>query len=516
MSRRVLAWNSVSGMGIYALSGGVSFLMAPFLVHHLTNQGYGFWELLMGMAGYLGILDLGISPAVMRYVALARGEGNQARLLQVVNTGFLAFLVAGVCGAALMGLAAIKPSILFGALPLPLSEGRLLVGVGALLLLVSFVRTTFTAALLGLQLHRLLNLIRSLSTTLQAGTVFWVLCHDDTHALLKLALITLGTSTLESLAAALLLRRVLKARLSPRHARWSDAKELMGFGVKSTGIMAASSLMRQGMLFVISHGLGPAAVTFYVLATRLIDYGSSLSTAVGYPITPHLAQALGKDGIKGAAQAYEFTTRAMTFICAGIAMGVWWLGLPFLARWMGPEYAQQGGAAFHILAAGLFVQLLGVNSSRMLFGLNKHGQVAVWGGVLAIVSFSAALLTVPKLGLPAAAGTLALYGAGMNLWELWLVSRALNFSFVKHILTSLKQILGPLAAGSAILALLRLYWPATEYWRFPVHALAGGLAYTAISLLTMLGPLERRRLIGFVRGAAATIALRRKINSAPS
>ena len=35
----------------------------------LGNVQYGVWDLLTGLFGYFGLLDLGISPAVLRYVA---------------------------------------------------------------------------------------------------------------------------------------------------------------------------------------------------------------------------------------------------------------------------------------------------------------------------------------------------------------------------------------------------------------------------------------------------------------
>jgi O-antigen/teichoic acid export membrane protein len=494
ISRYALLLNSLTGTLLYAIGGTVSFIMAPFLVHHLTAGGYGFWELLMGIAGYLGILDMGISPAVLRYVALARGEANHARLLQVINTGFKTFLLAGFVGAALIGIVAIHPSWAFGNMPLPLSEGRWVIVVGALLFLVSFTRTTFTAALLGLQLHRLINAVRSGTALLQAGSVYLLLTTDNSHALLKVALVTLSLAVVETLCCAALLIRTV-GMVSPRHVKWSDTKELFSFGSKSVGIMAASSLMRQGMLFVISHCMGPAMVTFYVLSSRLIDYGAALGGSVGYPITPYLASALGKSGVSGATEAYHLTTRAMQFIQAGIAMGVLWLGLPFLARWMGPEYAQKGATVFYILAGGTMMQIFGVNAARMLVSLNKHGRVAVGSAAFAVVAFLVALITVPLFGLPAAAACLTLYVTTLNLWELWLVSRTLQFSFWGSVASSIRQAAPPILAGSLVLCLLQRHYPALTYPRLILHVLAGGATYASVSILSMLS-CEERRLCG--------------------
>jgi hypothetical protein len=115
--------------------------------------------------------------------------------------------------------------------------------------------------------------------------------------------------------------------------------------------------------------------------------------------------------------------------------------------------------------------------------------------VFAGLSFLAALLAVPRFGLPAAALALTLYISGLNIWELWLVSRALKFSFWRHIAQTAKQIAPPIAAGSLLLGLLAKYWAARGYPELFVHIFLGGGAYAMVSFWTMLSGTERARLI---------------------
>ena len=45
------------------------FFVAPFLIHHLGDTGYGLWIVIGSLAGYFSLLDFGVRGAVGRHVA---------------------------------------------------------------------------------------------------------------------------------------------------------------------------------------------------------------------------------------------------------------------------------------------------------------------------------------------------------------------------------------------------------------------------------------------------------------
>ena len=495
MNRAALLWNSVSGTVLYAVTVVASFVMSPFLVRHLGNGAYGFWELMLGLVGYLGILDLGVGPAVVRYVALARGQNDPARLLQVINTGFMTFLLAGLTGAVVVGLVAIRPALVFGDLPLALSESRLALALAAGLFLLTFTRATFTASLMGLQFHRIVNSVRVLMTIVQPSVTYAWISHAPGHALLKLAAVGVVGLVIENLTFATILMRQIGSPLNPRHARLAEGRELLGFGAKSMGIMAASSLVRQGLLFSLSHGLGAVAVTYYVLAGRLVEYASSLAGAIGFPMTPYLASAFGAGGVSGAREAWQMTTRVMQFLQAGIAMGVWWLGLPFLSHWMGPEYAEKGAPVFHFLAASLMLCIIGTNANRMIVSMNRHGRLAMIGSSLAVLAFAVSWWAIPRFGLAGAAACAFGFAVSQNLVEFVLVCRALQVSPLAQLALLVRRVGPPVAAGTAALWVLSQQWPATSYARLAGHGAVAGVLYLVVSFFSVLTADERRRLI---------------------
>jgi len=110
MSRRALVLNGASGSILLVVGIATSFVMAPFLVKQLGNASYGFWELVLGLVGYLGVLDVGVGPAVVRFVAIADGSGDRAALSKTVNAGLASFTLAGIAGGLLLIVTTLRPA----------------------------------------------------------------------------------------------------------------------------------------------------------------------------------------------------------------------------------------------------------------------------------------------------------------------------------------------------------------------------------------------------------------------
>ena len=494
MSSRALFWNSVSGTALYAMTVVVSFSMSPFLVHRLGDGGYGFWELVLGLVGYLGILDLGVGPAVVRYVALAASSGDRTRLARVVNAGFATFLVAGSVGALVIAVVALKPDVVFGDVPVTLRDARLAIGCAALLFLFTFTRATFSASLMGLQYHRIVNTTRIVTALGQAVAIYLLLRDDQPHALVRVAAVATTVTFLETLFFAVVLRTKLPAGYRPFSASWQEGRDLFGFGAKSAGLMASSSLVRQGILFVLAHGPGAAAVTIYVLAGRLVDYGQQLAFAIGSPMAPYLTAAFGSGGLEGAKLAWLSTTRVMQFIQSGIAMGLICLGLPFLARWMGPEYAVKGAGAFYFLCGAALFTVVGANANRMLVSLNQHGRAAIAALVIGVVSLAAAYVLSLYYGLVGAAAGACAFACALNLTELVLACRALGLPLGPQLVRPLLRNLPAVVAGGVVMQLAVRYVPTVSYANIAVVGVLGAVVYLVVSALTALDGAERARL----------------------
>src|SRR5688572_5386145 len=97
--------NVLSNWGAFGFSAVASFFLTPYIVHHLGNPTYGAWVLLGSMVAYLGLLDLGVRGAVMRYVARLHAASDHDGASRFASAGLFLFslssMIAIVAGIGL-------------------------------------------------------------------------------------------------------------------------------------------------------------------------------------------------------------------------------------------------------------------------------------------------------------------------------------------------------------------------------------------------------------------------------
>ena len=76
---------------------GAIYFITPFTIHKLGDDGYGTWDLINAITGYLALLALGVPMASVRYFAEHVATGDQEKLNQAI----------GSCTALYLGLGAI-------------------------------------------------------------------------------------------------------------------------------------------------------------------------------------------------------------------------------------------------------------------------------------------------------------------------------------------------------------------------------------------------------------------------
>src|SRR5579862_6825051 len=86
-------WNiaaNVAGIVVNMVSG---LLVMPFLIQKLGNTTYGLWILIGTLTGYFGVLDLGVSAAVGRLIAVHRARHEPEQVNAVMSTAFGLLLI---------------------------------------------------------------------------------------------------------------------------------------------------------------------------------------------------------------------------------------------------------------------------------------------------------------------------------------------------------------------------------------------------------------------------------------
>jgi O-antigen/teichoic acid export membrane protein len=499
VSRLKLAWNSLSGASLFFTDASVSLVMTPIIVAQLGRRDYGLWELMLSVVGYLGILDLGMGPAVIRHVAHAQAKENPEELTRVFNTGIVALCGAGVLGAAIIGILALWGSSILGLRPNEVPYLGILFGLFAVHLVLGFFLSSVVAFVMGLQYHRLINTVRMCTTVLQAFLVYTVLTSGREPALIYMSLAVLSINTLQATLFITWILRRSPVRLDFSVVSLQTARELLTFGLKSTLLMAAATLVKRAALFVTAHVVGVAAIAYFVIPNRLAEYAQALGLALGFPLTPYFTSlASGSGGIESARAAWLPITRALQLVALGMPVAVMWLGEAFLRRWMGAEYADHGRVVLYVLCSALMVQGVACNANRLLMSLGKHGRVALLAAVLAPVAVIASIFLGRQWGIVGIAAAVAGYAALQAVGELYFACRELQMPIASHLRGTAARYLLPLSICSLAFFLMRRIEVPSTYLAILSQGIAAGVLYLAAAFVFALQPDERRSIIAWV------------------
>jgi O-antigen/teichoic acid export membrane protein len=495
MSKRALLLNSLSGVALLVTEIVVAFVMSPIIVRELGNQSYGVWELLVGLVGYLGLLELGTGPALIRYVADAWSREDRAALERIFNTGLFTLAGAGLIGLLVFLVGTMWPEHL---LNLRVSEARELVSVllvFGLNLAVSLPSTALSAYLLGLQAHRFINLLRIILSVTQAFVIYHVLIAGWQPQLIWMGSIMLCGTVLQSLLWAVWIVVVdRKVRIAVSSFSVTMFKELFSYGAKSMILMAAVGILKRLVSFVIAHTAGVGQVVYFAIPNRLVEYAQSLGLALGYPLTPFFADIEGKGDRAATRQVWFQTTRILQIVTLGAPLAAAGFGEPFIRVWMGQEYAERGKWVFYILCAGLFVQGIASNCNRILLSLGRHGRLAMYSAILAPGFFLASLGLGIRWGIEGVAAAVSLFAATVAALEITFACHALGVSLSNHFRATVLRFTIPITAtGTILIGLQQVAYPRC-YEELLLHALAACTMYLVAVWFAVLD-LEERKLL---------------------
>jgi O-antigen/teichoic acid export membrane protein len=499
MSKKLIL-NSLSGTGLYLVNIVMAFVMSPVMVKALGNSDYGLWEMVVGVVGYMGLLDLGVGPALLRHVAVAYGREDYDDLQETMSTAMTFFLGVGLLAMLLfLGLSA-YPQILSGKAAGADSFGLVLVLFAVNAFLV-FPTNVCTAILMGLQKHHFINFSRCVITVVRAPVAIFLLYRIPGKGLLVLVSLEILINSIQfTLYVSALLRDKTLPRFSPRKFTKNKMLDLFGYGMKSSLLMAASRLQFASMPFIIGKALGVGFIVYFVLPNRLVDYAKGFAIAIGFPLTPYFSDMIGKKGQEDLKAGWLTTSFALQTVTLAAPLFLLFCGENFLGLWIGAEYAAAGHWVLYALLLGLCVEAFSPNARQILLAKAQHGRVAVLSLVMSIGFIPLAYFGARLFGVAGAALVSSMATVVIALATLLLTCRVMATSPLEYLLKTFWPLAVPLVfLGTALWGGGRLLHP-HGYLGLFLQAAAGAAVYLIAVWKLSLPRTLRRDFIGRLSG----------------
>ena len=474
----------------YAVTIVVGFFLSPFLVHELGDPVYGVWILLGSLTGYLGLLDFGITPSIVKSVAEYRAKDDQAAINRLVTGGMAVFVVLGSLSFCLSCILAIYFNDIFNN-PLNRSTSALLVLLTGLNLALALPASVFIGVLRGYQRYDIDAAVSAVAVLVRAVVIVVLL--RSGYGIVTLAAATL---TFDLARLAYLIRCVYRInpaiQIARVHFDRGEMRRLSGYSSYFFLIAIGHRINFMTDAIVIGIFLSAAAVTMYSIPNRLVMYLRELVIEMTGVLMPAITHLHIQEATARVRELHVRCTKYVVLLALPTAAIFWILGDSFITLWMGPGY-EEGFVLLQILTIGIVAHLLGTTTESVLIVRGRHAVVARVAILQALTNLLLSLFLVRRLGLVGIALGTTISMAAFFVW-----SQPVYF---RHYLQQplgayLRQVaLLPLLAQAPLVALLL----AIKAWLLPTSLLMffalTGLAllpYGVLAFLTCLGPDERR------------------------
>lgn len=317
----------------------LGFLYIPILLHYIGKSEYGLYQLMGSLIAYFGIMDFGLSAAVIRFYAKYLALKDRVGMENILA-------IALRCYGAVMGVMLIAGGAVYTMLDAAFS-GSMTAGEVAeakdifLLLLLNIVITLSTMVFRSvINAHERFLFLKGMETVqlvLQPMLVVLLLMHHPSA--FSVALVQTGLNLVLSLARVYYCFARLHVRI--RYHYWSH--ELMvSFRRLALSVFAVTLIdqvfwkTNQIILGVIS---GTAAVAVYSTASIIYMGYMQLSVAISGVYLPHvMAMVEEKATEENLSALFIQIGRWQYYLLGLVATGFIIFGKQFISLWAGPGF----------------------------------------------------------------------------------------------------------------------------------------------------------------------------------
>jgi O-antigen/teichoic acid export membrane protein len=311
---------------------GTILLATPYVVSRLGIHDFGVWSITGAVAQYAAFLDLGVSRAANRYVALFHAKGD------VRSEG----AVVGICVTALVILWALLGSLalltrslvdhVLGTGNPELACFLLLCAVS--IMIVGLLARVLAAASVGRGRQVPASIGVAILSALQAvGGVAALVVRPSLTAF---AIGTVAGAVL-GLGAVVTIILLDERRITIGRPGAALARAILSYGINSQVGAAGDLLLLQSGKLIAGIMVGPAAAGVYELASRLAVGAYALGAAPVSALTPHLTRCYVTRGMDGVLSEYERLTRRNTAVAIFVPFAMAATAFSAIPLWLGRD-----------------------------------------------------------------------------------------------------------------------------------------------------------------------------------
>jgi O-antigen/teichoic acid export membrane protein len=387
-------WN----WGEFLIGGVVAFFLSPFVVHHLGNTAYGVWVLIGSVISYMGLLDLGMRGAVIRFVSADQPRGLHEEASQAVSAAlWFRFWLAAVILVATISISSIAPHAFHipAEMQAPARWAILLVGLN---LAIALSLSVFSGVLSAIHRFDLISSITAGQSILNAAGLVFLLGRG--HGIVAMAAWQLLLGVLAGAAQLILAFRIYpQLRLVLRIPDKQLIRKFWSYSFFLFIIAISGQVIYYTDNIVIGAALPVSAVALYAIGCAPTQYLRQIISSLAITFMPAASNLDVRGDYTQLRRLLIHGTRAVLLVALPIEAALLTRGHTFIRLWMGSQYADSSGRVLQVLVlAWLFISA-NCCSGNIVYGLSKHKAVAQWTIGEALANLCLSIYLVQRIGI---------------------------------------------------------------------------------------------------------------------
>jgi O-antigen/teichoic acid export membrane protein len=385
--------------GLWSIALAVA--LAYVLIRVFGAELYGVYIIVTAAAGYIGLVELNLSSALVKYVAEHSGRAEIHAVEEVVGTTVFLYVVLSVMAAALFLFVgrAVLPLLHIPEPYLDMAWQALVISAASL----PFTLLSNTLVMLPAAVGRFDTSVLASSAVATAATVATIVVALAGGRLVAVAITNAGAAVLgTAVAVAVARRRLPGVSFLPRWSR-TRGRLLLSVSAFAVGGRLSSTLLVTLDRILVAVVLGPAAVAYYALPAGLMRRLGGLLSRTAYVLLPVTSALTGRLEHERLQRGYLRSARITWCLAITGAVLVFALSRPLLDLWIGPELAAQSVWVLRLLAIAFVFEAVSNVPAVMMEGAGFPKVTAAFALATTFVTLALLVPAMHAFGVAGAA-----------------------------------------------------------------------------------------------------------------
>jgi O-antigen/teichoic acid export membrane protein len=463
--------------------------LTPFTLNMVGVEQFGLWSLCLALTGALGLLDMGLSTAAVKYVAECSGNSDHAARNEAVSTLMVVYAGLGlICMLLVFSLIPMGP----GFFNLDAKQTELfksIMVITGLSLAVALPLSVFRSALIGDGRFHVVNLVELGSILLNALLVVVLLSRG--WSLIGLAIANASVMLSAPLILMpLAMRKIPEFRLGSKLVRFKKLKEVAPLAVYFMLANIAVLITLRSDAIIIKGFLPLSAVAAFAIAAKISEYAFLLNKQFSNALMPLVSSSASVGDKQTVTAILTDGTRFLMIFATPLLGLLFFYAEQIVTLWVGLELIEVV-LPLRILLVAVFFSTLQLNAANVLGMTGGHRGVA-WTMIgSALLNILLSVLLIPRIGLAGAAiSTLA----AAVILEFGVMSRrACNQQGLKvgSVLRGLIPVIGSAIPMLLVAAWLVSQWAITSLLDILLQGIIAALVFASVAIFTSVRRDER-------------------------